>query len=206
MLEDIALIPFIFVRHGSTNWSFDQLHLGELDLSLNEIGIKEVQITAKKFCEIRNPIIFSSPRKRTMETAHIIAEQTKSTVHIEIGLDARFYGNFSQDSELCQKFQKAIYKEELSRNVFEALLPKDAEKLEVFGKRIATAILQVIKNNHEKRPLIIVSHGEVYNGLCKHMVKEDLSINKGECRQFFPSRCGKAGWSISEAIHACYTY
>lgn len=68
-------MQIIFIRHGKTDWNSDMICLGEQDLSLNIIGIKQIdQISTKLITIIKNLeiIILVSPLKRAQETAMYI--------------------------------------------------------------------------------------------------------------------------------------
>lgn len=199
MSQSLPYVPFIFIRHGYTDWSFNHLHLGILDLPLNTRGIKDVQETAKKLLKIENPIIISSPKKRTLETASIIGEEIKCSVQVESVLDARYYGDFSQDIKACHEFQKALNEKPIDDMLLEPLLPKDAEKKDLFDKRVLKAFEYLLSHSdYSAKSIIIVSHGEVYKSLCNSLCKQKLSIARGDCRYFYPKQ---NRWAVSLSLH-----
>ena len=198
MSHILPLVPFVFIRHGSTDWSFDQLQLGVIDLPLNAKGIKDIQATARRLMPVSNPIIISSPKKRTLETATLIGAEINSLVHIEPALDARYYGDFSRDLGACQRFQWALQNEDTTDAYLESLLPADAEKKGIFAERTREALSRIMRrSDFAGKFLIIVSHGEVYRSLCKSLLNEKLDIEKGDYRYFYPPKTLQTTWLVS---------
>lgn len=63
------------IRHASTEWNEKQLWQGVVDTELSGNGIKQAESIAKYFIDndIKIDIMFSSPMKRAIQTAQIIA-------------------------------------------------------------------------------------------------------------------------------------
>ena len=56
---------FIYVRHGSTDWSIDKINQRVIDLPLSENGVSEICDTASKLkTVVFNPIICFGPLLR----------------------------------------------------------------------------------------------------------------------------------------------
>ena len=79
MTARLALRPFWYLRHGETDWNAQGLSQGRSDIELNATGIAQAasaaQIMAKHWGDFA-PItrIVSSPLKRALRTAEIVAE------------------------------------------------------------------------------------------------------------------------------------
>lgn len=56
--DNIPAIPFYFVRHGQTDWNSEGKLMGQNDIPLNNIGIKQAQEVADYHCI---PYIFTPP-------------------------------------------------------------------------------------------------------------------------------------------------
>lgn len=196
----IQSAPITFVRHGTTDWSFDSLALGILDLPLNEKGISEIAVTAQKLKGLQNAIIISSPKKRTLQTAEIINRVIDGKVLVETDLDARYYGDFSQDKGSCEKFQAAFKDPGIDEDQLELLLPKDAENIGSFDGRVLEIFNKIIQD-FPKKSVILVSHGEVYRSLCRSLVSnKKLYVAKGEMRLFYPPTSSLDNWEVKEKI------
>lgn len=61
------------VRHGETDYNKMGYMQGRMENSLNLFGIKQVHLCAQKLAHIPFDAIYTSPQKRTLETAQIFA-------------------------------------------------------------------------------------------------------------------------------------
>jgi uncharacterized phosphatase len=84
------------VRHGQTDWNFQEIIQGREDIPLNEVGKQQARQSATFLSEQEWDIMISSPLGRAYETAKTIAD----AVNIEeILLDERFVErNFGEAS------------------------------------------------------------------------------------------------------------
>lgn len=60
------------VRHGQTDWNVEGRYAGRIDVSLNEVGIKQAEEIHNQLKDIKFDKVFSSPLKRAYTTAQII--------------------------------------------------------------------------------------------------------------------------------------
>ncbi len=63
----------ILLRHGETEWSKSGQHTSTTDLDLTDNGREQARLAAfaLEHLGLRNPIVFSSPRKRALVTAEL---------------------------------------------------------------------------------------------------------------------------------------
>lgn len=84
---------FYVFRHGQTDMNVIGRWQGRgVDLSLNEIGRKQARELAKELKNTGIEVIFSSPLKRAVETAEIVAETLCVPVRVETGLIEGCFG------------------------------------------------------------------------------------------------------------------
>lgn len=84
---------FYIFRHGQTNMNVAGRWQGcGIDLPLNEIGKEQALILAEELKNSGIEIIFSSPLKRAVETAEIVAKALQIPVRIENGLIEGCFG------------------------------------------------------------------------------------------------------------------
>ena len=76
------MTELILARHGETEWNVEEIFRGRIDIQLNETGIKQVELLAKHLSKIKIDAIYSSPLKRALRTAEIIAVYHKLQVKI----------------------------------------------------------------------------------------------------------------------------
>jgi len=80
------MTEIILARHGETEWNVEEVFRGRIDIELNETGIKQAELLAEYLSERKIDAIYSSPLKRAVKTAEIIAGYHKLDVEIAPGL------------------------------------------------------------------------------------------------------------------------
>ena len=65
----MELLPFIFIRHGETDWNRAGLFQGRSDIPLNETGKEQAREAARRLANLSVSKVMVSPLKRAMETA-----------------------------------------------------------------------------------------------------------------------------------------
>lgn len=63
----------ILLRHGETAWSKSGQHTSTTDLDLTDNGREQARLAARalQHLGLRNPVVFSSPRRRALATAEL---------------------------------------------------------------------------------------------------------------------------------------
>jgi broad specificity phosphatase PhoE len=84
----------ILIRHGETEWNIKEIFRGRIDIKLNETGIKQVELLARYLSPVEIQAIYSSPLKRALETARVIAGYHQIDVEIAPGLTDFNYGRW----------------------------------------------------------------------------------------------------------------
>jgi len=77
------MTELIIARHGETEWNVTEVFRGQIDLDLNETGIKQAELLAGCLSTSTIEAIYSSPLKRALKTAEIIARPHKLKVNVE---------------------------------------------------------------------------------------------------------------------------
>jgi len=85
-------LELILIRHGETDSNIRRSYLGWTDVELNEIGISQVQSLTNRIKGTKIDKIFTSPLKRTLQTAEIINENYKIDIEYSEGLKERNFG------------------------------------------------------------------------------------------------------------------
>lgn len=86
-------MELIIVRHGETPWTISGQFTGVTELELTEHGRQEASAVApllSQLLEGREPRVFSSPRRRAVETAHLVlpgvdVEETELVAEYDYG-------------------------------------------------------------------------------------------------------------------------
>lgn len=83
---------YIF-RHGETDLNLQKKIQGSgMDFDLNGTGLKQATELCNKFTNIPLEIIFSSPLKRAIQTAEIVAQHKNISIIVQENLKECFYG------------------------------------------------------------------------------------------------------------------
>ncbi|GAG11407.1 unnamed protein product, partial [marine sediment metagenome] len=67
------MTEIILARHGETKWNVEEVFRGRTDIELNQTGIKQAELLAGYLSKHKIDAIYSSPLKRAVKTAEIIA-------------------------------------------------------------------------------------------------------------------------------------
>ena len=148
------------VRHGQTDWNFQEIIQGREDIPLNEVGKKQASQSAAALQEETWDIIISSPLIRAQETANEIAK----TVGLQsILLDERFVErNFGEASGK----PVAAVRELIAEGKVEGM-----ERDEEIVARCFAALEDVATTHFGKR-IIIVAHSHAIKAIL-HAIEPD---------------------------------
>ena len=102
------MTQIILVRHGETEWNVEEIFRGRIDIELNATGLKQVELLAEYLSHIRIDAVYSSPLKRALKTAEMIAGYHKLDVEKALGLIDFNYGEWQG---LAHQQVKDKYKE-----------------------------------------------------------------------------------------------
>jgi len=69
----LALTKAIFVRHGETTWNHVKRYQGHSDIPLNETGMQQAEMVARRLASEPITAVYSSDLLRAVQTAEIIA-------------------------------------------------------------------------------------------------------------------------------------
>ena len=88
------MTEIILVRHGETDWNVAEVFRGRIDIELNETGIKQAELLAEYLSSSKVGAIYSSPLKRALKTAEVLARYHSLEVEIAPGLIDFDYGEW----------------------------------------------------------------------------------------------------------------
>jgi len=106
------MTTIMLIRHGDTDWNVEEIFRGHADIELNEIGIKQAQLLAKYLEDLPIEEVYSSPLKRALKTADIIAGPHNINVipsHELMDFDYGEWQGLSHDA--VRQKHKALYDE-----------------------------------------------------------------------------------------------
>jgi broad specificity phosphatase PhoE len=145
------------VRHGETEWNVNSKVQGTLDTELNDIGLQQAELVAKKLAGENISAVYSSSLKRARITAEKIGEAC--------GLEVNELHDFR---EICLGPWQGLTIDEINEKYADHFKvyrerPSDfnmpgAETFLQVTQRFCNAMNQIVAANPDKN-VVIVSHG-----------------------------------------------
>jgi broad specificity phosphatase PhoE len=147
----------ILIRHGQTLWNQAERIRGQVDIPLDEVGLAQADVTAKRVAEKWEPAaVYSSPLRRAVQTAQPIATMLGVEVWPDPGFNDISFGQWQglSPQEVTQRWPElaSVWLQEPHMVTF-----PDGESLDVVRDRSAVALQRVIKR-HPGRTTAIVGH------------------------------------------------
>lgn len=161
----------ILVRHGRTEWNRVERFRGRTDIELDAVGIRQAEATAERLSSWSIAAIYSSPLRRALVTANIVAQRCNLEVQPLHGVIDINYGDWhglspeeaaAKDSRL---FSMWLASPHLVR------FPH-GESLGDVRKRCSLAVNGLV-HKHTEETFVVVSHKVV----CQMIVLELLGLD-----------------------------
>lgn len=170
------LTTVILVRHGRTHLTESKRISGSggENPGLSELGRADAHKAAKAVAQIGNsgawshlpPVsaIVSSPIQRTLDTAHILANELGLGVNVNQDIAEISFGDWDghTNSEVMSKWPDEFANWRGSWTVS----PPNGESLEVFDARVKNALTTILEEN-QGRTVVVVSHVMPIRGLIR---------------------------------------
>lgn len=181
------MVKLFIIRHAESEWNPIGRYQGLLDPGLSERGLKQAELLGRALEKEKIDVIYSSPLKRTYQTAQEIAKRHG----LEIIEDRRIieidHGVWSGMlvEEVKERFPEdfRMWLEEPHRVKFEG-----GESLQDVFKRVKD-FLEFIKEKHWGQTVAIVSHTVPIRAMLCALLNIDLS-------KFWVFGCDNASYSL----------
>jgi broad specificity phosphatase PhoE len=161
------------VRHGRSAWNSIGRIQGQIDIELDETGVQQAQLIAKRLAGEPLRAIFSSPLTRAKSTAEAIAERCD----LPVTLDARLMEyDFGVVSGLTWT-DVVEHHPELANRWLEdpwAVALEGSEGRVNFAGRVMAAIDE-INAQYSTGPVVVVAHGGTFGVYLTAMLGLDLN-------------------------------
>ncbi|TLN05496.1 histidine phosphatase family protein [bacterium] len=145
----------ILARHGETVWNIEKIYRGRADVNLDEVGIKQAELLGKYLSNWELEAIYSSPLKRALDTANIIARYQKVGVNVAECLIDFDYGEWQSLPEQEAKRLYPALHNEWHNNPHKVKMP-GGESLEDIRKRANEVVDDVLSKYQGS--VVLVSH------------------------------------------------
>jgi broad specificity phosphatase PhoE len=102
------MTEIILARHGETEWNVEEVFRGRIDVELNKTGIKQAELLAEYLHDVKIEAVYSSPLKRALRTAGMIAGGHRLEVKIAPGLIDIDFGDWQglSHQEVKDRYQE----------------------------------------------------------------------------------------------------
>jgi broad specificity phosphatase PhoE len=149
------MTEIILARHGETEWNVAEVFRGQIDIDLNETGVKQAELLSGYLSTSAIAAVYSSPLKRALKTAEIIAQPHKIKVDVEPDLIDFNFGKWQglSHQEVKEKYRD-LYATWITHP--EQVRMPDGEALEDVSKRVIRVRNKVIENH--RGTVVIVGH------------------------------------------------
>lgn len=165
-MKDVARI--CLVRHGETDWNIAGILQGWLDVPMNERGRQQAREFAEAFAHAGFSRVYSSPLRRALETAEIVAGRLELPVPVRHdGLKERNFGAIQgiPKAELAE-LNPALLEKILKRNP--ACWFEQGESMDDFATRVLNGVM-AIGDGNAGACLLAITHGWVLDVITRHV-------------------------------------
>jgi broad specificity phosphatase PhoE len=179
------LTRLIIIRHGQTAWNEGEGERlrGRADLELDEIGLRQARAAATRMALWRVTAVYSSPLRRAVTTAEILAESLRLKAQTLEGLIDIDYGSWQGLSlKEAEANDPDLYRLWLQRPHL-ATFP-GGEDLEQVRERVNSSV-EILVPRHLGQTVVLVSHKVV----CKVLLCSLLGLDNSHFWQIQQGLC-----------------
>ena len=199
-------MKIFLIRHGETSWNKAQRCQGLTDIELNEMGLKQAHALAQSLKEDGFKAIYSSPLKRAIETARLIADCHGLEVRVEPGLKEMNQGELEGLTYLQLLNDHREFLQEWIENPDAVKMPQ-GESLAELQERAWEVINRLSCLHHTQDSVVAVSHNftirvilcKAINLPLKHFRKLAQDVAAKNIIEY-----GERGWLLSTLNDTCH--
>lgn len=185
---------FILVRHGQTEWNRVERFRGRIDLLLDATGLRQAYAAALRVKDWPVAAVCSSPLRRALETAKVIANQLDLPVEVLYGLIDLDFGEWQGlSAREAAKKDSELYKLWVERP--DLVRFPGGEELEDVRQRV-TAVVKEIAVEHPDQVVVLVSH----NVVCRVLLCSLLGLDNSHFWQVGQDVCAINAFDIRDGI------
>lgn len=163
----LPLRPFLFMRHGQTEWNRRLVAMGQQDIPLDATGVSQAQEAAERLiCSGALPgHIWTSSLMRARQTAEIVAERLEQHTGCTLPFSVRDdlqecnWGVREGQPHSSESFEKWMSGE----------TPEGGESCDELSRRVRGALSGILEAREDDTPVLVVSHGGVWCALQRAM-------------------------------------
>jgi len=163
-------VKLFLIRHGQTVWNLEGRYQGAKDIALTDVGLKQAELASKYLSRVKFSFVYSSPLKRALDTANIIALNKNACVVVRENLKEINFGKWEG-----MKFEEinAKYKDDYRGWLEDPFQnpPTGGESFGHFTERTLKEINYMIESSDNGASIAVVTHGGVIVSLLVYWLK-----------------------------------
>lgn len=146
----------ILMRHGETEWNRQDVFRGTIDVPLNDAGVEQARKAALALRDEKIGAAYSSPLRRAMHTAELVAGPHGVTPRAHQGFTDYHFGQWQGVAKAEVKFKFKDVFDAWAVNPEQARIP-GGENFAAVRQRAVKALEEIIAENVGKT-ILIVTH------------------------------------------------
>lgn len=161
------------LRHGQTEENRKGSYYGNLDISLNAIGISQGEKAKTFFNDIKLNRVYVSDKKRTLEMAKLVLGQAEIEIIQDNRINETNFGDF--EGKTYEEI-KTFYAEECTRweNDWKEFVPPNGESYIELCKRVKSFMEDIKKLDCDN--ILICTHSGVIRAIYCYVMNEDIDL------------------------------
>ena len=182
----------VLARHGETDWNRQGRFQGQSDPPLNELGREQARQLAEQLSGERFAALYTSPLRRALETAQVVAARLGLSVEPIQELQEIDVGSWSglTRDEVAGRFPAAY------RRWLEFVAGwHDGETYDELAERVVPAVLR-LANRHPGDRVLVVTHGGPIRVLQAHA--DGLTYGESRRRSAVLANCAVAELAVQD--------
>jgi broad specificity phosphatase PhoE len=172
------LTEILLARHGETDWNRESRFQGHADPPLNELGRQQAAELAEALAQERLAAVYSSPLRRALETAQVVAGRHGLEALPVEGLREVDVGSWQA---LTRDEVERRFPEQFRRWLDYGRGWDDGESYEEMGERVLAALDELVARHNGER-IVAVTHG----GPIRAALARAEGISHSEARRHGP--------------------
>jgi probable phosphoglycerate mutase len=165
----------IMIRHGVTAWNKERRFQGQIDIPLDDEGLRQAQLLGQSMAGAALAAVYASDLTRARQTAEPLASALGLPVVAEPGLRERHYGDFEGCTwDELQREHAADFARWRAREP-DFSLPGGGETLLALHDRVE-ATMRALAARHPGASVVAVTHGGVLD--CAYRIATGLGMRE----------------------------
>jgi probable phosphoglycerate mutase len=165
----------IMIRHGVTAWNKERRFQGQIDIPLDDEGLRQAQLLGQSMAGATLAAVYASDLTRARQTAEPLASAIGLPVVAEPGLRERHYGAFEGRTwDELQREHAADFARWRAREP-DFSLPGGGETLLALHDRVE-ATMRALAARHPGSSVVAVTHGGVLD--CAYRIATGLGMRE----------------------------